>query len=179
MLNRIGLAVATALLTTTAAWAGPQFESVRATCGVINCSGMTLRGIHQNSEPFIIQVYARAGECLRLDVSEQTADLVMAVLAPSVNFGAVVDDRDVGDFRPLVFVDPVPQTGWYTVAISYWEYDTVVARFELEYGRYPGGNENCVAPPAAANAQLPLLGSPTAKPMGAKVGTDVGARQED
>jgi hypothetical protein len=147
---------------------------------VINCSGMTLRGIHQNSEPFIIQVYARAGECLRLDVSEQTADLVMAVLAPSVNFGAVVDDRDVGDFRPLVFVDPVPQTGWYTVAISYFDYDTVVARFELEYGRYPTGNENCVPPPAtAANSQLEQLGRPSGKAIGSKIGTDTGAGQPD
>jgi len=167
MSNRIGVAAVAAFLTTTAAWAGPQFESVRATCSVINCSGMTLRGIHQNSEPFIVQVYARAGECLRLDVREQTEDLAMTVLAPSVNFGASVDDRDAGDARPLIFVDPVPSTGWYTVAISYYAYDTVVARFELDYGRYPTGNANCAAPAAVTGQSFGQLSAPSGKVIGA------------
>jgi hypothetical protein len=138
------------LATTTAARAGSQLESVRSTCSPINCSGMTMRGVYQSTEPFVFQIFARAGECLRLDVSEQTADMTMLVVFPAVNIEAFADDRGVSDARPLVAIDGVDLTGWYTVIVSQTDGDNVVARFELEYGRYPAGNANCA--PAATEA---------------------------
>ena len=51
----------------------------------------------------------------------------------------------------------VPATGWYTVAIGYFDYDPRIARFTLEYGRYPSGSINCsqaTANQAMAPAQL-------------------------
>lgn len=139
------------------AWAGSQFEAVRASCVEINCGGMEIRGIHQTSEPFLIQVFAAAGECLRLDVLDQTEDMALLLVAPAVNYGGISDDRDVGDFRPLFGLDPVPWTGWYTVAVSYFDYDNRKGRFTLNYGRYKGGNANCLPPPATAVQQLKSL----------------------
>jgi hypothetical protein len=145
MLKKSLLGIAAALVTTTAAWAGPQFESTRSTCTTINCAGMTIRGIIQGPEPFVVQIYARAGECLRLDVSTQTEDLAMTLTGPSVLVGgAIADDRDPpSDLRPLIVYNLLDATGWYTVIVSLRDTANVDARFTLEYGRYPGGNPNC------------------------------------
>ncbi len=159
----IGVSAWAAFAASNAAWAGAQLESTRSTCAPINCAGMTLRGIHQVNEPFMVQVFARAGECLRLDVSTQTADLAMVIIAPSVNFGQVSDDRDVGDTRPLLALDVLPWTGWYTVLVSPFDVDQTTARFTLEYGRYPGGNANCAPAPTAAGQSFQLMGGDGSK----------------
>lgn len=150
MLRKIGWITAVAFMTTTSAWAGGHFESALSSCTTINCAGMTIRGVHQANEPFVVQVYAREGECLRLDVSTQTEDTALTILAPSVLEFGIVDDTV--DTRPIFGLDPVPATGWYTVAISYFEYDPRIARFTLEYGRYRGGNLNCTQ--ATANEAM-------------------------
>jgi hypothetical protein len=177
----IGLVVGAwaAIAASQAAWAGSQLESTRSTCAPINCAGMTLRGIHQVNEPFVIQVFAREGECLRLDVSTQTEDLAMLIVAPSINFGQVSDDRDAGDTRPLLALDVLPWTGWYTVAISPYDVGQTTARFTLEYGRYPGGNPNCAPAPTAAGQSFQLMGGDRSKaysPASAAVANGTGAR---
>jgi hypothetical protein len=179
MSNRLWLGILVALAASNAAWAGGQVESTRSTCSPINCAGMTMRGIHQVNEPFVIQVFARAGECLRLDVSTQTADMALLVVAPSVNFGQISDDRDVGDTRPLLALDALPWTGWYTVAVSPFDVDQATARFTLEYGRYPGGNPNCAPPAAAAAQSFQLMGGDLSKaysPASAAVAGGTGAQ---
>jgi hypothetical protein len=164
MTRKLWLVIVGALITTNAAWAGPQLESLRAGCTTINCGGMSIRGIHQRAEPFIAQVFAAAGECLRLDIDEQTEDMALLLISPSVNFAGLNDDRDFdgGDFRPLFGLDPVPFTGWYTVVVSYFDLDNRVARFNLRYARYRGGNPNCL-PLSAATAQTlqPLSSNPS------------------
>jgi hypothetical protein len=149
MSNKSRLAIVSTLWLTTAAWAGPQFEAQLSACSGINCAGTTMRGVHQRDEPFIIQIFGKAGECLRLDVSSQTQDMAMAIISPSVWDGAISDDRnfDGGDTRPLLFFDPLPWTGWYTVIVSHFDHAPVTGRFTLEYGRYPTGNANCVTEP--------------------------------
>jgi len=139
-----------AVATTGVAWAGAQLESTLSSCSTINCSGMTIRGVHQAREPFVTQIYALRGECMRLEISEQSADTALLVLSPSVLFGQGSDDRDGADDRPLLLLDALPWTGWYTVVVSNERTGNATVRFELEYGRYPGGNANCQAAAAAA-----------------------------
>jgi hypothetical protein len=153
MLSKFGLVTASVFLTSTAAWAGSHFESALSTCTTINCAGMTIRGQHQSNEPFVIQVYAREGECLRLDVSTQTEDTALRIVAPNALESGFSDD--VVDTRPIFGLDPVPGTGWYTIAISYFTYDPRIARFTLEYGRYNTGNLNC-SQATAAEAMAPI-----------------------
>jgi hypothetical protein len=146
-----------------AAWAGSQLEDTVSNCTGINCGAMALRGVYQTNEPFVVQVFSAEGECLRLDVDAQTQDLAMAVLSPAVNALATNDDRDFAgnDFRPLIYVDPVPATGWYTVLVSYWDWAPTQAKFILKYGRYPTGNPNC---PAVATAGASHLTRPSDSP---------------
>jgi len=125
---------------------------------------MTIRGQHQSREPFVIQVFARAGECLRLDVSTQSEDTALIIVAPTVLDAGSSDD--VVDTRPIFALDPVPATGWYTIGISYFDYDPRIARFTLEYGRYNGGNLNCSQATAAqsmAPSQLKRSVAPSSK----------------
>ena len=155
MSNKSGCIALAAVFMTSIASAGALYETPVSSCGTLNCSGMTIRGIHQSREPFVIQVYAREGECLRLDVSTQTEDMVLLWTTPFVYESEIWDDRDFdgGDFRPLFTYDPLPYTGWHTIVISYFDYDDRVGRFTLEYGRYPSGNVNCQEAPAATSSQ--------------------------
>jgi hypothetical protein len=165
MSMKIGAGVAGALLTASAAWAGSVFEDTVSTCTGENCGAMTLRGVHQANEPFVIQVFSAEGECLRLDVTTQTQDTALLLSSPSVNANDYIDDRDFdgGDLRPLYLLDPVPATGWYTVIISYFDWGPAVSKFTLKYGRYPGGNANCAAPATAATGSLRRLNVNPAK----------------
>jgi len=159
------LVLAIALMMADTAWAGSQLEGYLRQCSGINCGAESIRGVHQANEPFLVQVFAREGECLRLDVVTQSQDTAMLLFTSSVNFGVVNDDRDFagGDTRPLIAVDPLPWTGWYTVAVSYFDWDNRIAKFVLRYGRYPSGNVNCQQAPALAGQQLERMGGDTMK----------------
>ena len=101
---------------------------------------------------------------MRLDVSSQTEDTELLLIAPAVGDNGYADD--VVGLRPVFGLDPVTRTGWWTVAISYVTFDDRIARFTLEYGRYPGGNLNCsqaTATSAMAPAQLKPQGDPSSK----------------
>jgi len=153
-IKKLGWMIAAALISASPARAGSVVEAFAATCTGINCAGLTIRGVHQRTEPFLLQVFASEGECLRLDVDGQSDDAAMLLATPSVNYGVVSDDRDFdgGDLRPLILVDPVPWTGWYTVAVSYFDLGNQRVKFNLKYGRYPSGNPNCVQAPTATAA---------------------------
>lgn len=170
-----------AAIVTSGAWAGALYEAPLSSCGTTNCSGMTIRGIHQSNEPFVIQVYAQEGECLRLDVNTQTEDMVLAWITTYIWDSEIWDDRDFngGDFRPLFVRDPVPRTGWYTVLVSYFDPDDRVGRFTLEYGRYPSGNANCQVPVTATRSMQPPAESISKKMFGAAAAEpgDSGSRE--
>lgn len=168
---KIGLAIVGAVLSSNVAWAGSVFEDTVSACTGINCGAMTLRGVHQANEPFVVQVFAGEGECLRLDVVSQTQDMALLISTPTVNLAGVSDDRDFdgGDFRPLFLVDPVPGTGWHTVVISYFDLGPPVGKFVLKYGRYPGGNANCAGAATSSSSSLERKGE---NPQKALAGSD-------
>ena len=165
MRNKIGTAIVGAAMSANAAWAGSVLEDTVSACTAINCLAMSIRGVHQVNEPFVAQVFAKEGECLRLDVDSQTQDLALLVSSPSVNLAGINDDRDFegDDFRPLIVIDPVPATGWYTVAVSYFDFGPVVGKFILMYGRYPGGNANCAVAATSSSASLERRGGTSPK----------------
>jgi hypothetical protein len=160
-----------AALATTVAWAGAMYEAPVSACGTINCSGMTIRGVQQTNDPFSIQVFARQGECLRLDVNTQTQDMALLWVPPSVWYSEIWDDRGAGDVRPLFVRDPVPWTGWYTIVIAYYEFSDLSGKFTLEYGRYPSGNVNCQEAVTAASSLKPAGASVSKMMFGPAAGT--------
>lgn len=124
-----------------------------STCTSLNCEAIMLNGIsnknaYGDSLPFTTSVFADVNECLRLDVTAETADMRIVLVSPS---GARwnVDDRVPGDVRPLITARSDVK-GYYTVQINYYTgnqpLDTTQA-FTLAYGRYNIGNTgNCPTP---------------------------------
>jgi hypothetical protein len=105
----------------------------------------TLHDTNGNPQPWVIQVYAGAGECLRLFVDSAAFDAKLTVVAPD---GIVYrDDNGGGRQRPLVKVASATQ-GWYTVQVAHFSGLPQNANFELLYGRFVAGNVNCSQPTA-------------------------------
>jgi hypothetical protein len=125
------------------------WDETVSSCTGINCSSLRLPGTVSVStpspEPWVLSLFAAAGECLRLDVVTQDNDLEMVVAAPDGTV-FVNDDRTGIDRRPLVAVPSAPVRGWYTVQIARFDGDDVVANFALAYGRYSARNANCSPP---------------------------------
>lgn len=128
------------------------------TCTTINCAAKTIQGSYTSigfglsaGDTWVYQVLATAGECLRLEITQSSADTEMAVVSPDPAAGAAVnniwaDDDSGGGLRPLIKIDPVPRTGRYTVVVSRFSSASGNANFSLRYGRYDGGNPNCDPP---------------------------------
>jgi hypothetical protein len=101
--------------------------------------------------PWIVNVFAHGGECLRLDVTrpvqneETLTTLGIMVIDP---FGGVYRNtrRSSSDFRPLVKINTLGDPGWYAVVVQRTFDETGPARFTLRYGRYNAGNPNCANP---------------------------------
>ncbi len=98
------------------------------------------------------------------------------ILSPAVTAFGANDDREPNvDTRPLFLENSIPATGWYTVAISYWDWAPTTAKFILKYGRYPTGNPNCTVLNRTNGAQFNRLGGDSLKvPAPAAPASDVG-----
>lgn len=141
------------------------WDNTVSTCATNNCSSLTVPGTATNpagnNDPFEIQVYAAANECVRLEVvqSVQGVDLETVVRAPNGNIYRNDDGSGGGVFNnPLVKINGAPNSGWYSVSINHWNGAASYADFVLTYGRYPLNNPNCAGasiPAAASSALLP------------------------
>lgn len=150
MLTALGLISGTLLLTPGLSSAQTNiFDDTVSTSNAINGSSLRIPGTVLSFGPsagnFDINVFAGAGECVRLDVISQNTDLEMVVVAPN---GTVFrnDDRAGGDLRPLIKMNPTSNNGWYTVHLARFDGAAVSTNFVLLYGRYNRDNANCAAP---------------------------------
>lgn len=123
--------------------------------GIINSGALTVPGTYVvfsgRSEPWVVQAFANAGECVRFDVNSPAMifaganDLEITVTSPN---GTVFRNDDRGGAvltaNPLVKIAGAPNTGYYTVSISHFAGTGVSTDFTLVYGRFtPAGNFNC------------------------------------
>lgn len=142
------------------------WDNTSSTCGSVNCSSLTIPGTVTNpagnNDPFEIQVYAAANQCLRIEVTQsvQGVDLETVVRAPNGSIYRNDDGSGGGVFaNPLVKINGTPNSGWYSVSINHWNGTASYADFVMAYGRYNLNNVNCSAPTApsagaaASNAQ--------------------------
>ena len=127
-----------------------------SSCSGVNCSSVIINGTvtnpASNNHPWVIETYARTGECVRLQTLSQAVDLEMAVTAPN---GSLYRNDD-GGVAPCSLCSLVkftaPNTGWYTVQLSQFAGTPSYSDIQLAYGRYTGGNANCATPTAPAVA---------------------------
>lgn len=164
-----GYIVALALLgSATPALATEIFDDTVLACTGINCSSLRVPGSVLNqggaaAHPWVAQLFVGRGECVRLDVFTQGADLEMVAVAPNGTVYRNDDRAGATDRRPLVKLPPATGSGgWYTVQISNFDGAAFFEpNFVLFYGRYPGGNPNCAgttppfSPASSAEALKP------------------------
>lgn len=101
----------------------------------------TLNDTNGNSQPWTAELFAGAGECVRLFVISTAFDSKLTVIAPN---GVVYrNDDGGGSLRPLVKIASAPNRGWYTVQVAHFTGAPMNANFTLLYGRYSAGNVNC------------------------------------
>jgi hypothetical protein len=154
-LLRLVLPTAFVVAVSTSAGAQSYLADPRTGCHTINCVSQTIKGAvpsiqeygygnERRAAHFIVNVYASAHECLRLEVVSAEEDLAMAVLAPTtLTPNTWEDDDSAGDLHPRVIINDTPIAGWYTVLLRVWDGISVDADFTMQYGRYPRGNINC------------------------------------
>lgn len=137
--------------TSNQVWAGAGVSDEPNVCTWINCGAQLIIGTYVRtpggeSLPFTTQIYARAGACIRLDVTaqDQGADLEMVLVSPDGT--AWRNDNDLLDPTPLIKVKDAPVMGWYSLQVSDTRGLGAQANFQLRYGLYNIGNPNCINP---------------------------------
>jgi hypothetical protein len=148
------------------AFAGPIHDPTTSTCTGANCSSVVLGGTllslgTGSAGQWIQEVFARAGQCVRIQVTQETQDLAMTVVAPN---GAIYENDQGGGACPNcpnVKIGNAPRTGWYSVNVAHFNGAAVEGSFTLAYGTYPAGNANCAGPtpPFSASASAPATTS--------------------
>jgi hypothetical protein len=172
MTSRLFLAPAL-LLACGLAGATNLFDPSVSSTSVLDGSSIELDGtLHDtngNAEPWVVEVYAGVGECVRLFVTTTAFDAKLTVVAPN---GTVYRDDDGGGMlRPLVKIGSAPVQGWYTVQVAHWSGLPQNANFTLLYGRYTAGNANCTNPTqpfARTRGDSPMKDVTTEAPPAAK-----------
>lgn len=120
-------------------------------CTGRNCASVLLKGNTFVTEgrtlPFVVQVYGGNNQCLRLETTQQTADLRIVVIAPN---GVVYNNDDGGacSLCSLVKILTGSRSGYYTVQLAQYGGVPVESNFTLQYGRYNATNANCSGPTA-------------------------------
>jgi hypothetical protein len=151
-------AAAASLLFAITASATPIFDPTTSQCVRRNCDavefGGSVPGFLSTPMPWVIQVFAAAGECLRLEVTSQEADLEMRVVAPDGGHTWLNDDSTLAPcpLCPLIAFNTRQRQGWFTVHIGEFGGASVQAHFTLAYGRYNRNNPNCTTHIAPAGA---------------------------
>ena len=119
--------------------------------GTITSLGTSVAG------KWVAEVFAGAGECLRVQVLTQFADLEAVVVAPDGTVFRNDDTNGAANRRPLVKIQGTPDSGWYTVSIGVYNGDAKSGNFTVSYGRYYLPNANCnnpTPPTEAAGAEV-------------------------
>ncbi len=148
-LSMLALVVAFALIASPA-FAVTGWVDARSVCTTDLCGAKSFVGKYQMREPFVIQIWAGAGECLRVEVTADGGnDLTMNLVSPHPLNGILDDDSGVG-LKPLIRWADTPFKGWYTLVIGAFGGVGLTRNFTVKYGRYNLGNPNCTSPASQA-----------------------------
>ena len=112
-----------------------------------NCASSSISGTVLLSQsfplPWVAQIAAREGECLRIDVTEQGANLEAVLISPSGGFWRN-SNGVAGGQGPVLKINYIPQNGWFTLQLSHQDGLPVNADFALAFGRYLTNSDNCL-----------------------------------
>src|SRR5690348_59180 len=114
MSRLLGAAVAVIAITAQVqhSYATEIFDTSFSSCTGINCSSVLLGGVvnafANTPKAWTAEIRATAGRCLRLDVTQQQADLEIVAVAPN---GSIYRNDDTNGLLPVVKINNT-QTGF-------------------------------------------------------------------
>ena len=121
-----------------------------ATCTSVGCSSTILSAALASfgslAGTWTEQIAVGGARCLRIQVTQETADLEMTVIAPN---GTIYQNDDTAaptDKRPRLKINNTPAPGSYTVVIGQASGSPVTQNFLVAFGVYALGNMNCTSP---------------------------------
>jgi hypothetical protein len=145
-------------LSTPGAWAGSKVFTSSST----TISGSVETNANGNVDPFVVQVFSTGGECVRLAVDSQGADLEMTLVSPS---GLLWQDDDSnGGLRPLIKAI-TDARGWYVLILSHFSGASTNADFSLSYGRFVSTSAQCSPPTSPHTADAATNAAEDMKPV--------------
>ena len=152
-----GLVLGVALMGGTA-WATNMFGPLN-TCTGINCGARVIQGtvtqFGPTAQPWVAEIFADPGRCMRLAVTTEGVDLETVVRAPNGQVFRNDDGAAACFLCPVVKIANTPNNGWYTVSIGQFAGAAASANFTLAYSLYNLGNPNCAGATAPVNALEP------------------------
>jgi len=102
----------------------------------------SLRDVGNDARPWTVELYANAGDCVRMVIPTLEFAATLTVVAPT---GTVYRDASSG-WAPKVKIASAPVAGWYTVQVAQQQGNPQAGNFTVKYGRYNSGNVNCASP---------------------------------
>lgn len=135
------------MLIAQGAWAGSKVFTSSQT----PINGSVETNSNGNLDPFVVQIFSSGGECVRLAVDSQGADLEMTLVSPS---GLIWQDDDSnGSLRPLIKAI-TDARGWYILILSNFAGAETNADFSMSYGRFSSSSVQCSPPTLPEAAQV-------------------------
>jgi hypothetical protein len=135
------------MLVASQAHAGAKIQAI----GLTRVHGAVEFNANQNRDPFVAQVFSSGGECLRIAVVSQGADLEATLVSPS---GRVWQDDDSnGSLRPRLHA-VTDVRGWYPLTLSHFAGTAVNVDFSMDIQRLPTASCNPVSPPVRFAAPM-------------------------
>jgi len=141
------------------AMAGPKLFAAFNSSITIN--GTTETTANGNVDPFLIELFANANDCLRIAVTTQQTDLEATLVGP--NGATWKDDDGGGNNLPLIKAQTVTR-GWHILRISHFAGSSVNADFTAVISRSARTSLNCTPPTTplvsskSATAKAPFAG---------------------
>ena len=128
-----------------------------AFCGFTHCNSLTETKLYQVGNPVVFQTYAKAGECLKVWVTDTGGnDVELVIISPSL--ATFSTDANANNFEGLR-IRNLSSTGSYTIVFGHWLGGGVGSRATVDVGRYYSSDGvNC---PASASRPASLLSGGT------------------
>jgi hypothetical protein len=104
-----------------------------------------------NADPFVVEVFANANECLLLNVTFQEQDLEATLISPS---GRIWTDDDGGPGTQPLIKALTNTKGWHIFTLSHFAGNAVVSDFAVSIQRLSPANASCAGPTPAVVSGL-------------------------
>jgi hypothetical protein len=155
------LSILAAFLLCAFAASSAELSTPLRTCTLADCQATVLLGRLNKSDrccgfdnktlPWVVQLYANKNECLRLRITQQTANTntELVAIAPGTQRAWRNDNSGIAPCPtcPLLKIrSNTNEEGWFLVQVNPNNGFPINGQFTLKYARYAATNPNCASP---------------------------------